>query len=140
MHTLLGKVREVLNIELRQICYLAHLAEMAPNEVARNMVLQLIDHELQEAMFWNNVLCAYSNLAVSPGVPGAPPGAGPVGPVTGPQTDLGPAFNMGPDVFPQPGYMYSPEHAAPAGPAASDAKPPNLPPLPFTGLDKKEKE
>lgn len=143
MDACMSRVREVLQMELRQICSLANMALLAPNEVTRGMVLDLISDELDDAKFLSHVLCAYSDTLVSPGVPcpgvpvvpGVPgvPGVGPAGPVVGPQTDLGPAFGTGPAVFPQPGYMYSPD-----APAASDVNPQNLPPLPFTGLDKKE--
>lgn len=112
----LEKVKRALNLELCQIRHLACLATMAPNEVAREMVLNLIEDEVKEAMFWSNVLCAYSDMAmpVEPGAgyfpqPGVPcPGAPPVSPIFGP-----------PGILP------------PAGPGAT--LPPSVPTGPVTG-------
>lgn len=101
----MDRVRHALKMELRQIHHLARLAMMAPNEVAREMVLHLISEELQEAMFWSHVLCAYSDMAmpVSPGAgffpqPGIPfPGMGPgLVPPAGPGATLPPSVPIGP--------------------------------------------
>ena len=51
------QVKKILNDKLQQICCLAKLAMMAPDEAARNMVLQFIGEQLSEIKFWSHVLC-----------------------------------------------------------------------------------
>lgn len=92
-------IHKAIHIELHQIKHLAMLATMAPNEVARQMILHMIKEETGEAMFWNTVDAAYrispAGVAPLPGVapcPGAAPFPG--GPVLG--GGMGPGMGMGP--------------------------------------------
>ncbi|HQD77150.1 MAG TPA: hypothetical protein PKM06_09105 [Bacillota bacterium] len=86
-HSWMGKLKNLLLIELRQIHMMAHLAMLAPNETARHMVLNLIGDELDEAKFYNSVLCTEcsAQMPVCPGAgfqpdlpcpPGVAPGMG----------------------------------------------------------------
>ncbi|MFX4263725.1 hypothetical protein ACOBQJ_16180 [Pelotomaculum propionicicum] len=95
MPTWCDNVRQIINAELHQICHLARLAILAPDEAARNMVLHLISEELHEAMFWNNVLCStcdpcaqpYPETGMQPGM--FLPGMGP---------DMGAGAGFGPEM------------------------------------------
>lgn len=130
MHSWLKKVKQALLMELRQIQHLARLAELAPDEVARQRVMHLISEELQEAFFWNHVLCAYSDLVVAPGPcqpvppgpgigPGFGPGVGPgVGPGCGPGTGPCDGPGMGPGVGPGFGPGVGPGFGPGTGPGA----------------------
>ncbi len=107
MHTWLNKVREALKSELCQIHHLSCLAMSAPNEAAMMLVLDIIDEELQEAMAWNCILCAYSEMKPvgppHPGLPVCPPGMG-TGPICPPGMGTGMAGGFVPPAGPEAAY------------------------------------
>lgn len=123
MHNWMDKLKNLLLIGLRQIHIMAHLAMLAPNETARNMVLSLMGDELDEVKFYSHILCVDCNAKMpatpcpgyQPGPP-CPPGPGPqpgwpcqpvppcpgMGPGMGCQPELPcPPY---PDPCPKPGY------------------------------------
>jgi len=93
----MDQICQLLNVELRQICMAAQLAMVAPNELVRKKLLRFMSGELQEAMVYHNILCAYSDMCtpVSPGMPC--PSMGP-GMGMGPGIGMGPGMGMGPGV------------------------------------------
>ena len=105
MSTWCDKVSQIINSELQQICHLARLAMLAPNEAARVMVLRLIDEEIGEAKFWSNVHCCSCDTCMpgspgtgwQPGIP-APCPAGPACPSTGPVIGVGPSIGSSPGI------------------------------------------
>ncbi len=80
MHEWLKKVKEALKLELCQIHHLSCLAMMAPNEAAMMPVLDIMDVDLQGAMTWNCILCAFCDMKPvgppHPGIPVCPPEMG----------------------------------------------------------------
>jgi len=131
----MGKLKNLLLMELRQIHMMAHLAMLAPNETARHMVLTLLGDELDEAKFYNNILCADcgAKMPVCPGAgyqpdlpcpPGAAPGMGyqpdmPCPPGTAPGAGYPPGMPCPPhhDPCPRPGRP--PSYLKPAGPGST---------------------
>ncbi len=151
MYTWMGKLKRLLLIELRQIHMMAHLAMLAPNETARHMVLSLLSDELDEAKFYNHILCACCKTEMpaapgtgyQPGLP-CPPGTAPgIGFQPGVPCPPGAAPGMGyqPDL-PCPPYPvtchkpgFPPGYLKPAGPGTTLA--PSVPvhgPGTFPGL------
>ena len=113
------KVKQVLSLELQQICHLAQFAALAPHETARMMVLRFIGGELSEAEFWNSIFCnscdtcqpSYSNGEQQPNLPtgintgsdtfdgpGAIPAPGIGLPITGIDINMGPNTSI---IFPE---------------------------------------
>jgi len=92
-------IHKAIRIELRQIKHLAMLASMAPNEVARQMILRMIREETGEAMFWNTVDAAYRGVAWPGAVPfpGVPvPGVAPFPGAPGFGGGMGPGMGITP--------------------------------------------
>ena len=93
MDTVSTLINKAISTEIRQIKLLAVLASLAPDELTRDIILEIIKEEAGEAKFWNTVDAAYRGVlwpgaAPYPGVPGyggpAGPGAGlPVPPLPG---------------------------------------------------------
>ena len=108
MSTWCDKVKQVMNLELQQICHLAQFAALAPHETARMMVLRFISGELSETEFWNSIFCNSCDTCL-PGYPGEEQQPGhPAGINTGSNTFGGPgaipAPGMGPNtsiIFPE---------------------------------------
>ena len=113
--TLTDRIMNVVNIELGQVCRLNRLAMNARNALAREIIMHMAQEELMEAIFCNDILCAYSDIGnpcpapchpVGPGIgmgPGAGLGPGPgVGPGAGPCPGFCPGTGMGPNM---PGFF-----------------------------------
>jgi hypothetical protein len=119
MYTWMGKLKNLLLMELRQIHMMAHLAMLAPNETARHMVLTLLGDELDEAKFYNNILCADcgAKMPVCPGA-GYQPDL-PCPPGTAPGAGYPPGMPCPPhhDPCPKPGHP--PSYLKPAGPGST---------------------
>ena len=119
MYTWMGKLKNLLLMELRQIHMMAHLAMLAPNETARHMVLTLLGDELDEAKFYNNILCADcgAKMPVCPGA-GYQPDL-PCPPGTAPGAGYPPGIPCPPhhDPCPKPGHP--PSYLKPAGPGST---------------------
>jgi hypothetical protein len=98
---------------------MAHLAMLAPNETARHMVLTLLGDELDEAKFYNNILCADcgAKMPVCPGA-GYQPDL-PCPPGTAPGAGYPPGMPCPPhhDPCPKPGHP--PSYLKPAGPGST---------------------
>ncbi len=52
-------VRRARDTEEHQAMGLLHLARLAPRMHVRNMILNMAEEEVQEAIFWNTILMAY---------------------------------------------------------------------------------
>lgn len=89
-------VKQVLNLELQQICHLAQFAALAPHETARMMALRFIGGELSEAEFWNSIFCNSCDTCQ----PDYPDGEQ--------QPGLPAGINTGPDTFDDPGATPAP--------------------------------
>ena len=66
----LEDVANALGLNLTQARRLTRLAAAAPDEVSRQQILELAGGELQDAIFFNNLLCAFKGLEW----PAQPPG------------------------------------------------------------------
>ncbi len=58
----LTKAASALELNLTQAHRLTRLAAVAPDEVSRQQILELAGGELQDALFFNNLLCAFKGL------------------------------------------------------------------------------
>ncbi|HOV79074.1 MAG TPA: hypothetical protein PK728_03130 [Bacillota bacterium] len=125
-------IYRVICIELMQIRRLSRLADAAPDECTRQIILLCMKDEIGEVMFWNTVLAAYRTEAVplpGPGntCPAARPGAvcpfaasvtcpGPGAPCpVSPGMGLGP----GPGAGAGPGMGFGPGFACPVSPGVT---------------------
>ena len=145
MQMWLNRVKHAIEMELHQARMLTRLAEMAPNEVTRQMVMNLACEEIREAMFWSHTLCAYSDKAMPcpgpgyypqpgvpcPGYPGYPGGPGPCPPG---EPGTCPPGGPGPGPCPPGG----PGTCPPGGPGTWP--PGTMPGMPYSEPEKKENE
>lgn len=60
-------IHQAIHIEISQIKCLADLAMMAPDELSRHMVLNLMADEVAEAKFWNDIDAAYRGVPLPAG-------------------------------------------------------------------------
>ncbi len=129
MYTWMGKLKNLLLIELRQIHMMAHLAMLAPNETARHMVLSLLGDELDEAKFYNHILCADCGVKM-PATPGAgyQPGL-PCPPGGAPGMGYQPDLPCPPGT--SPGMGYQPDLPCPPGTSPGMGYQPGLPCPPY---------
>lgn len=58
----LDNAASALGLNLTQAHRLTRLAAAAPDEVSRQQILELAGSELQDAVFFNNLLCAFKGL------------------------------------------------------------------------------
>jgi len=74
--TWLDMVRTVRQMETRHVAMLMSLAALSPDPHVHRMVFSLAQGELQEAIFWNNILLAlgWMQLTPPPSGPGWMPG------------------------------------------------------------------
>jgi len=116
MHTVRPLIHKAIQIELTQICRLATLASMAPDELTRGIILEMIQEETAEAIFWNTVDAAYQVMPI--------PGVGPC-PTMAPYPTLEPYPTVPPYPYPTGAPCPDPSILPPLGPEAT--LPPTMP-------------